>query len=150
MEKKGTIISLIFVAIIAICAVCYIIFTGITAREYNYVQLEVNPRVEFICDNKVTFTYITLEDLQRVNAEEGDHEGLVEVGRDIEGVEVSIFIREIEGSVAPYKRLLSKSYLYEILADKDELEWVLNTSMMATSKENKIVRLTVKPEESII
>ena len=26
----------------------------------------------------------------------GDHEGLVEVGRDIEGVEVSIFLREIE------------------------------------------------------
>lgn len=56
----------------------------------------IMDRMEFICDNKVTFTYITLEDLQRVNAEEGDHEGLVEVGRDIEGVEVSIFIREIE------------------------------------------------------
>lgn len=56
----------------------------------------IMDRMEFICNNKVTFTYITLEDLQRVNAEEGDHEGLVEVGRDIEGVEVSIFIREIE------------------------------------------------------
>lgn len=26
----------------------------------------------------------------------GDHEGLVEIGRDIENVEVSIFLREIE------------------------------------------------------
>lgn len=26
----------------------------------------------------------------------GDHEGLVEIGRDIEGVEVSIFLRETE------------------------------------------------------
>lgn len=68
----------------------------------------------------------------------------------IQSGDITIFIREIEGSVAPYKRLLSKSYLYEILADKDELEWVLNTSMMATSKENKIVRLTLKPEDSII
>lgn len=56
----------------------------------------IMDRMEFICDNKITFTYITLEDLQKVNAEEGDHEGLVEVGRDIEGVEVSIFIRETE------------------------------------------------------
>ena len=53
-------------------------------------------RMEFINDNKVTFTYINLEDLNKVSAEEGDHEGLVEVGRDIEGVEVSIFLRETE------------------------------------------------------
>ncbi|MBQ3413802.1 MAG: hypothetical protein IJH39_00305 [Clostridia bacterium] len=29
----------------------------------------------------------------------GDHEGLVELGRDVEGVEVSIFIREEEKNV---------------------------------------------------
>lgn len=56
----------------------------------------IMDRMEFICDNKVTFTYMTLEDEKNVGAEPGDHEGLVEVGRDIEGVEVSIFIREIE------------------------------------------------------
>ena len=50
MEKKGTIISLIFVAVIVLSAALFIIFSGITANEYNYVQLEVNPRVEFICD----------------------------------------------------------------------------------------------------
>lgn len=27
----------------------------------------------------------------------GDHEGLVEIGRDVENVEVSIFLREIDG-----------------------------------------------------
>lgn len=56
----------------------------------------IMDRMEFICDNKVTFTYMTLDDEKNVGAEPGDHEGLVEVGRDIEGVEVSIFIREIE------------------------------------------------------
>ena len=56
----------------------------------------IMDRMEFLCDNKVTFTYMTLEDEKKVGAESGDHEGLVEVGRDIEGVEVSIFIREIE------------------------------------------------------
>ena len=50
MEKKKTIISLIFVAVVVASAVAVIIFTGITAREYNYVQLEINPRVEFLCD----------------------------------------------------------------------------------------------------
>lgn len=52
MEKKATIFSLIFVGVVLISAVALIIFMGITAREYNYVQLEINPRVEFIVDKK--------------------------------------------------------------------------------------------------
>lgn len=56
----------------------------------------IMDRMEFICDNKITFTYMNLEDEEKVNAMPGDHEGLVEVGRDIEGVEVSIFIREVK------------------------------------------------------
>lgn len=51
-------------------------------------------RMEILEDGKVTFTYITKKDEENVNAEPGDHEGLVEIGRDIEGVEVSIFIRQ--------------------------------------------------------
>ena len=51
MEKKNTIFSLIFVAFVVIGAVALIIISGITARDYNYVQLEVNPRVEFLCDS---------------------------------------------------------------------------------------------------
>ena len=47
-------------------------------------------------DGKVTYTYITKEDEEKVHAETGDHEGIVEIGRDIEGVEVSIFIRQTE------------------------------------------------------
>lgn len=53
-------------------------------------------RLEFLEDGKVAFTYITKEDEEKVNAESGDHEGIVEVGRDIEGVEVSIFLRETD------------------------------------------------------
>ena len=52
MEKKASIILLITISIIVASACCYIIFTGIIAKDYNYVQLEVNPRVEFICDKK--------------------------------------------------------------------------------------------------
>ena len=53
-------------------------------------------RLELLEDGKVAFTYITKEDEEKVNAESGDHEGIVEVGRDIEGVEVSIFLRETD------------------------------------------------------
>jgi len=52
MEKKATIISLIFICVIIVSASAFIIFTGITASELNYVQIEVNPRIEFLCDKK--------------------------------------------------------------------------------------------------
>ena len=51
-------------------------------------------RLEFLEDGKITFTYINNEDAEKVNAETGAHEGIVEMGRDVEGVEVSIFLRE--------------------------------------------------------
>ena len=51
-------------------------------------------RLEFLEDGKIAFTYITKQDEEKVNSETGDHEGLVDIGRDIEGVEVSIFIRQ--------------------------------------------------------
>lgn len=53
-------------------------------------------RLEFLEDGKVAFTYITKEDEEKVSAESGDHEGIVETGRDIEGVEVSVFIRQTD------------------------------------------------------
>lgn len=69
-----------------------------TRTKANFeLRKMVMDRMEFLDNGKVTFTYITFDDLEKVNAETGDHEGLVEIGRDVEGVEVSIFLREIEG-----------------------------------------------------
>ena len=53
-------------------------------------------RMQFLEDNKVTFTYMTLEDEKEIGCEVGDYEGLVNEGRNIEGVEVSIFLHEID------------------------------------------------------
>ena len=53
-------------------------------------------RLEFLENGKIAYTYITQEDEKSVNAQNGDHEGIVEIGRDIEGVEVSIFIHQTE------------------------------------------------------
>ncbi len=52
MEKKATVICLIFIGAILLSAVGYIIFSGITANDYNYVLLEINPKIEFLCDKK--------------------------------------------------------------------------------------------------
>ncbi len=53
-------------------------------------------RMEFIEDGKIAFTYITKKDNEETGSEAGDYEGIVEEGRNIEGVEVSIFLREID------------------------------------------------------
>ena len=64
-----------------------------TKANFELHRLASN-RIEFLENGKVAYTYITTEDEKGVNAESGDHEGIVEIGRSIEGVEVSIFIRE--------------------------------------------------------
>lgn len=68
-----------------------------------------NNRLEFFENGKIAFTYITEEDKKIVNAQIGDHEGIVDIGRSIEGVEVSIFLHEKDGI---YKvSLRSNSYV---------------------------------------
>jgi len=53
-------------------------------------------RMEFFCEDKISFTYITKEDEENLHLKSGDHEGIVELGRNIQNVEVSIFLREEE------------------------------------------------------
>lgn len=66
-----------------------------TKPHFELSKLVID-RLEFLEDGKIAFTYITEEDELKVGAETGDHEGLVEIGRDIEGVEVSILLHETE------------------------------------------------------
>jgi len=56
-----------------------------------------NERLELLDDGKIAFTYVTLEDYEKFGNTYGDHEGIVDIGRDIEGVEVSIFVRAVKG-----------------------------------------------------
>lgn len=66
----------------------------VTKTQFELQKLATS-RLQFFEDNRIVFTYITLEDEKNVQAEYGDYEGCVNIGRNIEGVEVSIFIREI-------------------------------------------------------
>ena len=50
----------------------------------------------FFADGRISFTYINLEDEKNLELKDGDHEGIVEIGRNIKDVEVSIFLREQE------------------------------------------------------
>lgn len=66
-----------------------------TKANFELTKLAMD-RMIFLKDGKVTFTYITKQDQENVGAQEGEHEGIAEIGRDIEGVEVAIFLREAE------------------------------------------------------
>ena len=65
----------------------------------NKANFELNKlamdRMEFLEDGKVAYTYITIEDQEKTGAKQGDHEGIVDIGKNIEGVEVSIFLHEV-------------------------------------------------------
>lgn len=65
----------------------------ISLEKFNLRKIAMN-RIELLEKGKIAFTYITLEDEKQTGSE--DHDGIVEIGRDIEGVEISIFLRETE------------------------------------------------------
>ena len=64
--------------------------------QYELMQIAMN-RLEFLCNGKVAYTYILKEDFEKVGASLGEHEGIVDIGKNIDGVEVSIFVREEDG-----------------------------------------------------
>ena len=67
-----------------------------TKGNFALTKLVID-RLEFLEDGKIAFTYITKEDEKNVNAKNGDHDGLVDIGRTVEGVEISILLREADG-----------------------------------------------------
>lgn len=64
--------------------------------RYNLMKIAME-RLEFLCDGKIAFTYVLEDDFQKTGAVYGEHEGIVDIGRNIEGVLVSAFIRESGG-----------------------------------------------------
>lgn len=66
-----------------------------TKNKFEAEKLAMD-RMEFFADDRISFTYITREDRKELGMKDGDHEGIVEIGRNINGVEVSIFLHEEE------------------------------------------------------
>ena len=69
-------------------------------KSKAHCELEklIYNRLKFLEDGKIAIAYLTLEDYKNVNAEIGDDEGLVEMLRDIEDVEVAILLKEKDGT----------------------------------------------------
>ena len=80
-----------------------------TVSSFELAKIAIN-RLERINEGKIAFTYTTEGDNLEVGAQTGDHEGIVESGLRVEGVEVSIYLREKELDV--YKiSMRSKEYV---------------------------------------
>lgn len=68
----------------------------VKTKQQFLLATTASSRIKFYNKNLIALTYITKADLKKVGANVGDHEGIVNIGRNIEGVEVSIFLREEE------------------------------------------------------
>ena len=80
-----------------------------TSKSKFFLHRIALDRLELLDNEKIAFTYITKNDENSVGAENGDYDGIVEQGRDIEGVEISIFLRETEKGIKASLR--SKDYV---------------------------------------
>ncbi len=67
----------------------------LSMSRFRLMQVALQ-RLEFLGDGKIAFTYITYDEFNECQAKVGDHEGIVDIGRSIDGVKVSIFIKENE------------------------------------------------------
>lgn len=72
------------------------VLSNMNKARFQLMKIAMD-NLEFFEDEKIAFSYITKEDMEKSSAEYGDHEGLVDIGRNIDSVEVSIFIREDDG-----------------------------------------------------
>ena len=63
--------------------------------KFEAQKLAMN-RIEFFENGRIAFTYMTKKDDEEIGLKAGEHDGIVEIGKSIEGVEVSIFIYEKE------------------------------------------------------
>ena len=64
-----------------------------TKAQFKLTSIATS-RLEFVSNGRIAITYITAEDIAKTKAKTGDHEGIVNIGRNVEGVQVSIFLRE--------------------------------------------------------
>ncbi|MEI8215666.1 MAG: DHH family phosphoesterase [Eubacteriales bacterium] len=70
---------------------------------------EILETTEIICGGKVAIAFISLKMLDKTNTTIDESEGIVEILRSIRGVEISIFIKEIEPMLSKVS-MRAKSY----------------------------------------
>ena len=73
-----------------------ILFDETTEARTRLLGRAIN-NLEILENGKVAFTYVTAKDMEELNNKDGDQENIVNYGRNISGVEVSVFLREKDG-----------------------------------------------------
>jgi bifunctional oligoribonuclease and PAP phosphatase NrnA len=84
------------------------LYQNVRVEKLN-LTAEILKTTKIICDGKVAIAYVTLEMLKLTNTSLEESEGIVEVLRSIRGVEISIFIKEINPEESKIG-MRSKSY----------------------------------------
>lgn len=82
--------------IVDIHKIYYQVLLKKSMAQYNLMKMTLE-RLELLENGKIAFSYITEEDIDNYGVQVGEHEGLIDLGRNIDGVEVSIFMREDDG-----------------------------------------------------
>lgn len=77
--------------------ICRIALRNKTKAHCELEKL-VYDRMQFFENGRIAISYVNVEDNQKIGAKLGDEEGLVEMLRDIEGVDVSVLLKEKEGA----------------------------------------------------
>ncbi|HHU90747.1 MAG TPA: bifunctional oligoribonuclease/PAP phosphatase NrnA [Clostridiaceae bacterium] len=71
------------------------VFDMISYTKLYLMKKTINS-LRLLENGKLAVSYLTYEDIQNYNVKNDDFEGLVNIGRNLEGVEVSVFLREDE------------------------------------------------------
>ena len=66
----------------------------VTTIEKTKMTARCLERLELLADGQIAFTYVLRKDLDELKLEEADTDGVVNFGRNIDSVEVSIFAKE--------------------------------------------------------
>lgn len=108
-------------------------------------------RLKFLSKGRIAITYITLEDIKKTNAKKGDHEGIVNIGRKIEGVEISIFLREDKEGYRVSLRSNNKEYdVSEIATTFDGGGHTMASGCTINEPLEKAIDLLVKEAKKIL
>ena len=69
------------------------VFDTVSYSKMSLIKSAVQ-NLTLYCNGKIAVSWLLNEDINSVNAQPDDFEGLVNLGRNLEGVEVSLFLRE--------------------------------------------------------
>ena len=96
IDKNSFLMAAELMNIVDVHKIYYLAVSKKSMPQYMLMKMTLD-RLEMFEDGKIAFSYISNEDMENVGAKVGDHEGLVDIGRNIGGVMVSIFMREDNG-----------------------------------------------------